>query len=154
MSKIEEALQKQMKNEEYAQDAADCMTIYKKLLEMYDGKLWRSIWNILVSIRVKRERELVMLYHPTLVGKVFLHGLRDYEKIDVYMVFGGSAAGYAEYRDADEFNAQKSRMCYNLEHLTFNTQDEKNAYFKGLEDGQGWEGYTSVPEDFYKLIDD
>lgn len=154
MSKIEEVLQKQMQREEYAQDARDCMSIYKKLLEMYDGKLWRSIWNVLVGVRIKREREIVMIYHPTKVGKVFLHGLGDYKKIDVYMVFGGSAAGYADEGDADEFNSRKSRMDYDLKHLTFNTQDEKKAYFQGLEDGNGWEGYTSVSEDFYKLIAD
>lgn len=154
MSKIEEALQKQMQRDGYAQDAADCMKIYKSLLEMYDGKLSRGIWNVLVDVRVKRERELVMIYHPSKVGKVFLHGLGDYQKIDLYMVFGGTASSYAEEGDADEFNAQKKTMCYNLEHYTFNTQDEKNAYIQGLEDGDGWEGYTSVSEDFYKLIAD
>lgn len=154
MSKIEEALQKQLQNKEYAQDAIDCMRIYKKLLEMNDGQLWRNVWNVLVNVRVKRERELVMIYHPTDVGKVFLRGVGDNKKINLYMVFGGNAASYADSNDPEEFNSHKATMDYDIKHLTFDTKDELEAYLQGLDDGNGWEGYTPVTKKFYDLIKD
>ena len=49
MGKLYNSLQAQLKLEEYKQDAEDCLKIYDKLKEMYNGHIWESNWNPLVE---------------------------------------------------------------------------------------------------------
>ena len=49
MGKLFNSLQAQLKIEEYKQDAEDCLKIYDKLIEMYDGHIWESNWYPLVD---------------------------------------------------------------------------------------------------------
>lgn len=77
MSKLYDALQKQLKTEEYRKDAEDCIKIYNKLKEIGEGKVWISCWNAL-TMPILDKSLPVLGYQPNSVGEIFLKGI-DYE---------------------------------------------------------------------------
>ncbi len=53
MGKLYDRLQKQLKIEEYKQDAEDCLKIYEKLKEMNNGSVWNLQWQQLVDTHLR-----------------------------------------------------------------------------------------------------
>lgn len=74
MGKLSDRLQKQL-NTEYKQDAEDCIKIYNKLQEMYNGSVWESNWNPLVDTIFKGFPSDERRYKPSSIGRIFLKGL-------------------------------------------------------------------------------
>ena len=74
MGKLSNRLQKQL-NTEYKQDAEDCIKIYNKLQEMYNGSVWESNWNPLVDTIFKGFPSDERRYKPSSIGHIFLKGL-------------------------------------------------------------------------------
>lgn len=74
MGKLSNRLQKQL-NTEYKQDAEDCIKIYNKLQEMYNGSVWESNWNPLVDTIFKGFPSDERRYKPSSIGRIFLKGL-------------------------------------------------------------------------------
>lgn len=61
-------------------DAKKCIRIYNALLDLNNGKVWSSQWNVLVT--TKRIRESKFLgdkdawgFKPTAIGEIFIKGL-------------------------------------------------------------------------------
>ncbi len=75
MGKLYDRLQKQLSTE-YKQDAEDCLIIYNKLKEIYDGHVWDSNWRPLVSIIFKGFPSDDRRFEPTPIGRIFLKGLK------------------------------------------------------------------------------
>jgi hypothetical protein len=75
MGKLLNHLEKQLKTE-YKQDAEDCLIIYNKLKEMYNGSVWSSNWTPLVSTIFKGFPSDDRRFEPTSIGKIFLQGLK------------------------------------------------------------------------------
>ena len=74
MGKLSDRLQEQL-NTEYKQDAEDCIKIYNKLQEMYNGSVWESNWNPLVDTIFKGFPSDERRYKPSSIGRIFLKGL-------------------------------------------------------------------------------
>jgi hypothetical protein len=74
MSKLYDRLQKQLKTE-YKQDAKDCLLIYNKLKEMYNGHVWSSNWTPLVNTIFEGFPSDKRRFTPSAIGKIFLKGL-------------------------------------------------------------------------------
>lgn len=74
MGKLSDRLQEQL-NTEYKQDAEDCIKIYNKLQEMYNGSVWNSKWNPLVDTIFKGFPSDERRYKPSSIGYIFLKGL-------------------------------------------------------------------------------
>ena len=74
MGKLADRLQNQL-NTEYKQDAEDCIKIYNKLQEMYNGSVWGSNWNPLVDTIFKGFPSDERRYKPSSIGRIFLKGL-------------------------------------------------------------------------------
>ncbi len=74
MGKLSNRLQKQL-NTDYKQDAEDCIKIYNKLQEMYNGSVWESNWNPLVDTIFKGFPSDERRYKPSSIGRIFLKGL-------------------------------------------------------------------------------
>lgn len=75
MGKLYDRLQKQLLTE-YKQDAEDCLIIYNKLKEMYNGHVWDSNWRLLVSTIFRGFPNDDRRFEPTSIGKIFLKGLK------------------------------------------------------------------------------
>ncbi len=75
MGKLLTYLEKQLKTE-YKQDAEDCLLIYNKLKEMYNGSVWSSNWTPLVSTIFKGFPSDDRRFEPTAIGRIFLKGLK------------------------------------------------------------------------------
>lgn len=76
MGKLYDRLQKQLKTE-YKEDAENCLIIYNKLKEMYNGSVWNSNWTPLVDIIFKGFPSDERRFKPTEIGKIFLNGLNN-----------------------------------------------------------------------------
>jgi hypothetical protein len=77
MGKLYDRLQKQLKIEEYKQDAEDCLKIYEKLKEM-NGSVWESSWNPLTTVKfVGTYPNSERIYKPSKEGYVFLKGIEE-----------------------------------------------------------------------------
>jgi len=74
MGKLYDNLQKQLKTE-YKKDAEDCLIIYNKLKEIYNGSVWNSNWSPLVHTVFKGFPSDERRFKPTKIGKIFLNGL-------------------------------------------------------------------------------
>lgn len=74
MGKVLTHLEKQLKTE-YKQDAEDCLIIYNKLKEMYNGSVWSSNWTPLVDTIFKGFPSDDRRFKPTAIGRIFLKGL-------------------------------------------------------------------------------
>lgn len=78
MGKLYDRLQKQLKIEEYKQDAEDCLKIYEKLKEMNNGSVWESSWNPLTTVKfVGTYPNSERIYKPSQEGYVFLKGIEE-----------------------------------------------------------------------------
>lgn len=78
MGKLYDRLQKQLKIEEYKQDAEDCLKIYEKLKEMNNGSVWDSSWNPLTTVKfVGTYPNSERIYKPSQEGYVFLKGIEE-----------------------------------------------------------------------------
>lgn len=75
MSKVLIHLEKQLKTE-YKKDAEDCLIIYNKLKEMYNGSVWNSNWSPLVHTIFKGFPSDERRFEPTNIGHIFLKGLQ------------------------------------------------------------------------------
>ena len=76
MGKLYDRLQKQLKIEEYKQDAEDCLKIYEKLKEMNNGSVWESSWSPLTTVKfVGTYHNSERIYKPSQEGYVFLKGI-------------------------------------------------------------------------------
>lgn len=67
-------LQKQLQTE-YKKDAEDCLKIYEKLKEMYNGSVWSLQWQQLVDTHFKGFPSDDRRYKPSKMGYVFLKGV-------------------------------------------------------------------------------
>lgn len=76
MGKLYNRLQKQLKTE-YKQDAEDCIEIYNKLKEMYNGHVWLSVWNPLVATSFIGTYPYTRRFKPTAIGYIFLKGINN-----------------------------------------------------------------------------
>lgn len=76
MGKLYDRLQKQLKTE-YKEDAENCLIIYNKLKEMYNGSVWTSNWTPLVNTVFKGFPSDERRFKPTEIGKIFLNGLNN-----------------------------------------------------------------------------
>ena len=76
MGKLMDKLQLQLKTE-YKQDAEDCLIIYNKLKEMYNGHVWSSNWTPLVVTIFKGFPSDERRFKPTDIGYIFLKGLKN-----------------------------------------------------------------------------
>ena len=76
MGKLYDRLQKQLKTE-YKEDAENCLIIYNKLKEMYNGSVWSSNWVPLVDTIFKGFPSDERRFKPTEIGKIFLNGLNN-----------------------------------------------------------------------------
>ena len=76
MGKLYDRLQKQLKTE-YKEDAENCLIIYNKLKEMYNGSVWSSNWTPLVGTIFKGFPSDERRFKPTEIGKIFLNGLNN-----------------------------------------------------------------------------
>lgn len=78
MGKLYDRLQKQLKIEEYKQDAEDCLKIYEKLKEINNGSVWESSWNPLTTVKfVGTCPNSERIYKPSQEGYVFLKGIEE-----------------------------------------------------------------------------
>ena len=77
MGKLYDRLQKQLKSEEYKQDAEDCLKIYEKLKEMNNGSVWNLQWQQLVDTHFKGFPSDDRRYKPSPIGYVFLKGIEE-----------------------------------------------------------------------------
>lgn len=75
MGKLYDRLQKQLKSEEFKKDAEDCLTIYEKLKELSNGRVWSTEWQQLVDIEFKGFPSDERIYKPSKIGYVFLKGI-------------------------------------------------------------------------------
>ena len=69
-------LQNQL-NTEYKEDAEDCIAIYQKLKEMYNGHVWNSQWRVLVDITFIGFPSGKKRFKPSAIGYVFLEGIKN-----------------------------------------------------------------------------
>ena len=76
MGKLYDRLQKQLKTE-YKEDAENCLIIYNKLKEMYNGSVWSNNWAPLVNTIFKGFPSDERRFKPTEIGKIFLNGLNN-----------------------------------------------------------------------------
>ena len=76
MGKLFDRLTKQLETE-YKKDAEDCLKIYNKLIEMYDGHVWESNWSPLVYTIFKGFPSDERRFKPTSIGYIFLKGLQN-----------------------------------------------------------------------------
>ena len=76
MGKLYDRLQYQLKTE-YKEDAENCLIIYNKLKEMYNGSVWSSNWAPLVDTIFKGFPSDERRFKPTEIGKIFLNGLNN-----------------------------------------------------------------------------
>ncbi len=74
MGKLLDRLEKQLMTE-YKQDAEDCLKIYNKLQELYDGHIWESNWRPLVDTIYKGFPSDERRFKPTTIGYIFLKGI-------------------------------------------------------------------------------
>ncbi len=102
---------------------------------------------------VYKDEKILLVCVRESEGYKFLYEDKS-EETELFMVFGGAASRLAEELDSTTFNERKETMTYDLKDITFHSEGEANAYLRGLADGSGWEGYTSVSEDFYNEIVD
>lgn len=76
MGKLLNTLTKQIKTEEFKQDAESCLKIYNKLKELNDGSVWSNQWSILTSVKfVGKMPNSVKVYKPSEIGEIFIKGL-------------------------------------------------------------------------------
>ena len=72
--KVIDTLKKQLSTDK-DKEAAQCIKIYNKLLEIDNGHIWGRTWQTLTKvIRITPE---LWGYMPTKVGEVFLKGLEN-----------------------------------------------------------------------------
>ena len=72
--KVIDTLKKQLSTDK-GKEAAQCIKIYNKLLEIDNGHIWDRTWQTLTKvIRITPE---FWGYMPTKVGEVFLKGLEN-----------------------------------------------------------------------------
>ena len=76
MGKLLDRLEKQLKTE-YKQDAEDCIKIYNKIKEIYNGHVWESNWCPLVETTFKGFPSDERRFKPTIIGYIFLKGLEN-----------------------------------------------------------------------------
>ena len=74
MGKLLDRLKKQLKTE-FKQDAEDCIKIYNKLSDMFDGHVWESDWRLLVDTKFKGFPSDERTFKPSNIGYVFLKGI-------------------------------------------------------------------------------
>ena len=79
MGKLIDRLQIQLQTE-YKKDAEDCLQIYNHLKEK-TGNVWESQWNILVRTIFKGSSNN-RRFEPTVIGRVFLKGLKKEQLIE------------------------------------------------------------------------
>lgn len=74
--KIKDELQKQLQMPEYEQNARDCIAIYNKLKELYDGHVWNNYWDVLAIRSFKgKYPDTKFIHRPSKIGEIFLKGL-------------------------------------------------------------------------------
>lgn len=78
MSKLSEYLQKQLETE-YKKEAEDCLKIYNALLEINNGSVWRSQWQVLTTFNGHMHTSTghLLTYKPSSIGYIFLKGLKE-----------------------------------------------------------------------------
>ena len=91
MGKLYNSLQRQLKFDEYKEDAKDCLKIYEKLKELNNGNVWQSNWQPLVDVKFIGEYpNSVAIYKPNQMGYVFIKGLgersKDVRRIPIQIV--------------------------------------------------------------------
>lgn len=73
MGKLYNSLQRQLKFDEYKEDAKDCLKIYEKLKELNNGNVWQSNWQPLVDVKFIGEYpNSIAIYKPNQMGYVFI----------------------------------------------------------------------------------
>lgn len=78
MEKLYNSLQRQLKFDEYKEDAKDCLKIYEKLKELNNGSVWQSNWKPLVDVKFMGEYpNSIAIYKPNQMGYVFIKGLEE-----------------------------------------------------------------------------
>ena len=78
MGKLYNSLQRQLKFDEYKEDAKDCLKIYEKLKELNNGSVWQSNWKPLVDAKFMGEYpNSIAIYKPNQMGYVFIKGLEE-----------------------------------------------------------------------------
>ena len=78
MGKLYNSLQRQLKFDEYKEDAKDCLKIYEKLKELNNGSVWQSNWKPLVDVKFMGEYpNSIAIYKPNQMGYVFIKGLEE-----------------------------------------------------------------------------
>ena len=82
MGKLYNSLQRQLKFDEYKEDAKDCLKIYEKLKELNNGSVWQSNWKPLVDVKFIGEYPNgIAIYKPNQMGYVFIKGLEEKKAI-------------------------------------------------------------------------
>lgn len=76
MGKLMVRLEKQLTTE-HKKDAEECIKIYNKLKEMYDGKVWSSNWTPLTDVTFKGYPSSERRYKPSSIGNIFLKGINN-----------------------------------------------------------------------------
>ena len=78
MGKLYNNLQKQLKIEEFKQDAEDCLKIYNKLKEIDNGHVWSSQWDPLITVFkwVGNGFYKRPIMRPSSIGYIFLKGIK------------------------------------------------------------------------------
>lgn len=80
MGKIHNELTAQLSESGKEQDAKDCLKIYDKLMELNDGHLWSSEWELLTqTIFVGKYPNNRRTYKPSAIGRIFVVGLEQTE---------------------------------------------------------------------------
>ena len=76
MGKLLDTLSKQIKTEEFKQDAENCLKIYNKIKELNSGKVWAEEWRTLTSVKfIGKMPNSVRVYKPSKIGEIFIKGL-------------------------------------------------------------------------------
>lgn len=82
MEKLYNSLQRQLKFNEFKEDAEDCLKIYEKLKELNNGSVWQSNWKPLVDVKFIGEYpNSIAIYKPNQMGYVFIKGLEEKKAI-------------------------------------------------------------------------
>lgn len=74
MSKTLDRLQRQLTTD-LKQDAEDCIKIYNKLSELYDGSVWSSHWGMLTDVKFKGLPSDERTFKPSKIGYIFIKGI-------------------------------------------------------------------------------
>lgn len=72
--KIIDTLKKQLTTDK-GKEAAQCIKIYNKLMEIDDGHIWARTWQTLTEIT--HTKKDFWGYMPSEVGEIFLNGLEN-----------------------------------------------------------------------------